>query len=481
LAPVRALAAVVAVLILVVAVAAGSAVAATTVGGTFATAPGAAVAYWTPARRAAAEPMSVLPVSPAGALGGSPLLGASAMSTGADPPTSASPRVTTSSVEGVDTGDSTLFPNRANGIVYGEYLIEGKAEDYQCSGSVIHSPQGDIVLTAGHCVIDPETGAVARRIVFLPGYREGEMPFGVFAASSFVTTPEWSSTAGTSDPDEAGDLALLVLAASTETGQTVEATVGALSIAFEQAREETYTQWGYPGESPYNGEILYSHTTPYAGGDPFYPAAERPIKIASDFTAGASGGPWTIGPASAPTVLSLTDYYYEGDPHHLYGAYFGSAARNAYEAAAGVVVPPVTTAVPTEPTVPAAATPAPTPAVSPPAATPTPTPTPAPSPATGSLRIVAAHARSTQGEATIVVHLGGPGTLRLSGPAVRTVSVVAEVASNYRLAVSAKVGGAAARALRLRGSVTVGVGIRFTSPVGVRHTSRLVSLFTRPN
>jgi hypothetical protein len=148
-----------------------------------------------------------------------------------------------------------------------------------------------------------------------------------------------------------------------------------------------------------------------------------------------------------------------------------------YEAAAGVVVPPVTTAAATEPTVPAAATPAPTPAVSPPA----PAAAPATSPATGSLRIVAAHGRTTHGEATVVVHVGGPGTLRLSGPAVRTVSAAAEVAGNYRLAVSAKVGAAAARALRRRGSATVGVWIRFTGPLGVRQASRLVRLFTRPN
>jgi hypothetical protein len=442
---VRVLAAVVAVLTFVVAVAAGSAAAATTVGGTFAGAPAAAIARWTPARRAAAEPMSVLPVSAAG----------------------------TSAVEGVDTGVSTEFPNRANGIVLGVFRIDGHIEPYKCSGSVIDSPAGDVVLTAGHCVIDPETGAVAESVIFDPGYRETNKPYGDFAASSFVTTPEWSSTAATSDPDEAGDLAFLVLAPSVKTGQSVEATVGGFQVAFEQPREGTYTQWGYPADPPYNGEILYSHTTPYAGADLSYPAGERPIKIASDFTAGASGGPWTVGPASAPTVLSLTDYYYENDPRHLYGAYFGSAARKVYEAAAGVVVPPVTTAAPTEPAVPAAATPAPTPAISPPA--------PAPSPATGSLRIVAAHARSTHGEATVVVHLGGPGTLRLSGPAVRTVSVVAEVAGNYRLAVSAKVGGAAARALRLRGSVTVGVGVRFTSPVGVHRTSRLVRLFARPN
>jgi hypothetical protein len=144
-----------------------------------------------------------------------------------------------------------------------------------------------------------------------------------------------------------------------------------------------------------------------------------------------------------------------------------------YEEAAGVVVPPVTTAAPTEPAVPAAATPAPTPAVTPPAATTTPN--------TGSLRIVSARRRSTHGEATVVVHVGGPGTLRLSGPAVRTVSAVAEVAGNYRLAVSVKAGRSAARALRLRGSATVGVWVRFASPVGVRHASRLIRLFTRPN
>jgi V8-like Glu-specific endopeptidase len=478
---VRALAPVLAVLTLVVAVAAGSAVAATPVVGTFAAAPGATIARWTPARRAAAEPMSVLPVSRAGTLGGSPLLGAGAASASAGPVASASPSATPGAVEGVDTGDSTLFPNRANGIVIGEYQTAEGSDIYQCSGSVIDSPAGDVVLTAGHCVIDPETGAQARSVIFVPGYREEDAPFGVFAATGFATTPEWSSSAGTSDPDEAGDLAMLVIAPSTKTGASVEATVGALAIAFEQPRDQTYTQWGYPAESPYNGEILYSHTTPYAGVDSSYPPAVRPIKIASDFTAGASGGPWTIGPASAPTVLSLTDYYYEADPRHLYGAYFGSAARKVYEAAAGVVVPPVTTAMPTEPTVPATATPSPTPAVSPPPPAAAPAPSPAPSPATGSLRIVAAHARSTHGEATVVVHLGGPGTLRLSGPAVRTVSVVAEVAGNYRLAVSAKAGGAAARALRLRGSVTVGIGIRFTSPVGVRHASRLVRLFTRPN
>ncbi|HVW47666.1 MAG TPA: hypothetical protein VHA76_11470 [Solirubrobacterales bacterium] len=479
----RALAAVLAVLTVAAAVAAGSAAAAA-VGGSFATAPEAALSQWTPARRAAAAPMSALPLSRAGTLGGgaalgggatlgsAPTLGGPATAATSSAPTSAA---STSAIEGTDTGESTLFPNRANGTVYGKYVVDGESEYYQCSGSVIDSPQGDLVLTAGHCVIDPETGVAASWVIFVPGYREGAEPYGAFAASSWVTTPEWTSTAGTLDPDEAGDLAFLVLADSTTTGASVEATVGSLAIAFERSREQVYTQWGYPGEAPYDGQVLYRNTAPYGGFDPIYSPA--PIKIASDFTAGASGGPWTIGPTSAPTVLSLTDYYYEGDPHHLYGAYFGSVARQVYEAAAGVVVPPAVTSGAGEPAVPSESTPAP--AVTAPSSASTPVasaPAAAPPAATGSLHIVATRGRSTHGEATVIVHVGGPGMLRLSGPAVRTVSVVADVAGNYRLGVSARPGGKAARALGRRGSAAVGIWIRFASPVGVRHASRLVRL-----
>jgi hypothetical protein len=325
-------------------------------------------------------------------------------------------------------------------------------------------------------VIDAETGEVAHSVIFIPGYREKSEPFGVFAARGWVTTPEWSDTAGTAVPDESGDLAMLVVAPETTNAPSVEATVGALSIAFEQPREQTYTQWGYPGVAPYpEGEILYSHTTPYAGADPFYPQAVAPIKIASDFTEGASGGPWTVGPTSASTVLSLTDYFYKFDPHHLYGAYFGTAARQVYEAATGLVVPPVTTAT-TEPVVPPSTAPTPAP-------TPSPTPVVSPPPASASsstasasLRILASHVRSTHGEATVVVHVGGPGTLRLSGAAVRTVSVTADLAGNYRIGVSVKPRSAAMRALLRRGSATVGVWVRFAGPAGVRHASRLVRL-----
>lgn len=454
----RALAGVLAVLIIATAAAgAESADAAVAARGSFSGSPAAAFSRWTGARRRAAEPLSVLGLPGPTSLRRSPLI----EEAGAAPTASAS----TAGVEGIDTGNSTLFPNRANGTVYGEYVTPGETEFYQCSGSVIESPRGDVVLTAGHCVIDPETGTAARSVIFVPGYRETKEPYGAWAATSWVTTPEWASTAGGSDPDEGGDLALLVTA-DNSAGASVQETVGALGIGFEQAREQTYTQWGYPGEAPYNGEILYSHTTPYAGSDPFYSPA--PLKIASDFTAGASGGPWTIGPSTAPEVLSVTDYYYEGDRHHLYGAYFGAAARHAYETATGLAV----AAGPGPggaPVVPASAVPAPTPSVA--------TPAPDTSPSTvPSLRIRAVHRRPGRAGATVTVSVGGPGELRLSGPAVRTITLSAGAAGVYSLPVSAKPGGSAARTLRRRGSATAGVWIRFTTSAGIRQASRLIRL-----
>jgi len=183
----------------------------------------AALSHWTRPRREGAEPLSVLTL----------------------PGTTSGSEVK----EGVDTGESTLFPNRANGKVYGIYEIHKglkiEVEEYECSGSVIDSAGGDVVLTAGHCVIDPETGTVAREVVFVPGYREGTTPYRQWAATSYATTEEWADTAGSRDPDEAGDLAMLVPADDSE-GRSVETMVGALGIAFDQARNQTYTQYGYP-------------------------------------------------------------------------------------------------------------------------------------------------------------------------------------------------------------------------------------------
>jgi V8-like Glu-specific endopeptidase len=268
-------------------------------------------AFWTAKRIRQAEPLSVLTFSKPGGRVVEAGVG--------------SPAAADRSAHGTDTGDSNLFPNSANGIV----LFFYGPDEYQCSGSVVNTSAGNVVLTAGHCVIDPGPGTSATNIVFIPGHRDGAEPVGEWPATSFATTPQWQSTAGTGNPndaDEAGDMAMLTLANRPSDSATIQSVVGAVGIAFNQARSQTYMQYGYPAEFPYDGTRLYENTSSLFYNDPnFSPST---MGISSDFTPGCSGGPWLVG--SSPVAMSVSDYSYGSLPGYMFGPYFGSIAQNLF-------------------------------------------------------------------------------------------------------------------------------------------------------
>lgn len=289
-------------------------------------------AHWTRSRLAAAKPLQ-------------PILAGSSSST-ADTNTgieeSVTPselagtrphqdRATTSSVAGTQLS-GTSYPESTQGALFGAFDHNGHEEDFLCSGSVISSTAGNLLLTAGHCVIDPETGAVASWLAFVPDYHEGQEPLGVWAATEYGVTKAWSEGAERGTSDESGDVAILRLQNRESDGATIESVVGSLGIAFGQPRDQLYTQYGYPGASPYDGEHLYRETAEYQGSDnSFSPAT---IGVSSDFTQGSSGGPWTTG-GSNPVVVSLTTYSYEKDSGVLFGPYFGGEVKALYRKAAG--------------------------------------------------------------------------------------------------------------------------------------------------
>jgi V8-like Glu-specific endopeptidase len=432
--------------------------------GTFATSPAAALAHWTPQRRRAAEPLAI-PTLPGSSEDGAaadseplaPPAYVPAVSPGEEAPRPRlGPLATTSSVEGVPVGaaESTVFPNSANGVLIGEYVNGSSHESYRCSGSVVSSSAGNVVLTAGHCVKDPDTGTVASFLVFMPGYREGAQPFGQWVATEYAITEEWAQTAGTSRPNEAGDVAMLKVASSS-TAASVQATVGSLGVAFNQPRAQTYTQYGYPAEKPYNGKLLYSHTAAYAGDDDEPSFSPAPMKIPTDFTGGSSGGPWTVLSGSTPVALSVTDYGYKGEPGFLYGPYFGSLAQHVYELITGTFEP-----------------------VPPPSPAPASSPAP-PAPAPVSLRLLGISHDRGSGTATVRVAVSGAGTLRLSGGRVWTATRKATGPATLSVRVRAR--GGAAGDLREEGSVAVGVRLSFTATAGGTATrSRLLRLTARP-
>lgn len=70
---------------------------------------------------------------------------------------------------------------------------EDADQDHHCSASVVHSPGGDLVATAAHCVYRGVLG-FRTNLVFAPGYRDGTAPYGVWVPTRIDVAPAGSRT-----------------------------------------------------------------------------------------------------------------------------------------------------------------------------------------------------------------------------------------------------------------------------------------------
>jgi hypothetical protein len=450
--------------------------------------------HWTQERLEEAEPLPIItlpsPESPAPEAGVPDAPSAPQTTAASTAAVAGAVAGQTSALEGVEiaAAESTLFPNSANGKLFGAFEIrvgahEFKKEDYVCSGSVVEAPpdigsHDDVVLTAGHCLIEPETGTVTNsELIFIPGYRNGTAPYGIWHAEFFATTETWKKTAKAgSTPNEGGDLAFVSLQDNNE-DESVESVVGSLGVDFDEVCNQIYTQFGYPAESPYNGELLYSHTTAYAGADTNSSFAPEPMKIASDFTRGASGGPWAVGIGGIekpPTVLSLTAYGYASQPGYLYGPYFGEAAKKAYGAAFGQILPAgieeTCAQLPAPPEFPKETIP------TPPKTTPTPPPETTPPKGVVTLQVTRVRRRAN-GSAVLTAKVSTAGMLKLSGSAVRAESLDTPAAGQYRLVVAPN--GPTNRRLVQNGRAKVGINVAFSASGKTKRVSRAIQLSLR--
>src|SRR5579859_994114 len=90
--------------------------------------------------------------------------------------------VTTSSTAEQLTGTSTA----AVGALF--TTSNGKLGSHFCTASVVHSPHGDLAVTAAHCV----TG-MSGVIVFAPAYHTGTTPYGTWQVTKVYADKAWTS------------------------------------------------------------------------------------------------------------------------------------------------------------------------------------------------------------------------------------------------------------------------------------------------
>jgi hypothetical protein len=167
----------------------------------------------------------------------------------------------------------------SNGLPQVGALFAGSSDQglHFCTASVVHSPHGDVIATAAHCL-----GGTGVGLLFVPGYHDGMAPYGMWSVTAAYVDPRWSS-----DHDPMTDYAFLTVAAQTRGGRRValEQVVGSDQLAVGQPFTTPVTVVAYPGRvggrAIMCSTITYAHQG-YAGFD------------CGGFVGGTSGSPWLM-------------------------------------------------------------------------------------------------------------------------------------------------------------------------------------------
>ncbi|MGA7133068.1 MAG: trypsin-like peptidase domain-containing protein [Mycobacterium sp.] len=157
----------------------------------------------------------------------------------------------------------------------GAVFLSGSSDLHACTGSVLHSAAGNLVLTAAHCL---SPGAPAR---FVPGFARKATADDLWTVDALYLDPRWLA-----DKDPLADYAIARV--SRPGGGSVEGLVGsALSLGSAPARGSRVNVVAYPagvGGLPIGCQASIGIS---AGGYPELPCA--------GLVDGTSGAPWISG------------------------------------------------------------------------------------------------------------------------------------------------------------------------------------------
>ena len=195
----------------------------------------------------------------------------------------------------------------------------GQLGQHFCTASVVDSPGGDLAITAAHCV----TGT-SGIIEFVPGYDNGNKPYGVWTVTKVYVDQAWTSSAS---PDD--DFAFLRIGLP-GSGVPIEDETGAEQLAAgTPASGEMVQVIGYPNSSDQPVTCRNWLHEPMAGQLEF---------DCGGYTDGTSGGPF-LSEVNQRTgqgmVIGVIGGYQQGGftPQVSYSAVLGASAEALYKTA----------------------------------------------------------------------------------------------------------------------------------------------------
>lgn len=219
------------------------------------------------------------------------------------------------------------WPHSTHGRVFFTHGQWGT--NHSCSATVVNASNRNTVWTAGHCVHSGgRDGAWHRNWVFIPAYRDGSAPFGMWSARRL-----WSLWGWVGNNNIRYDLGAVEL--NTRWGWRVQYSTGGQGLRANWPRNMWYTSFGYPAAWPFNGQRMIRCVAPWATNDGPWPwIGPRTMGKGCDVTGGASGGGWLTSWSQGGGYLqSVHSYKYWHQPEAVYGPYHGIGAWNLYWAA----------------------------------------------------------------------------------------------------------------------------------------------------
>ena len=151
------------------------------------------------------------------------------------------------------------------------YIAFGDQFNFVCSATVVNSRTGNVVATAAHCLVDTETGELAKNALFVPDdYDNGrDQPHGAWSAVDMVVPSTFIDGVKKSNTDIEGDgwtydFGFLVM--EEQDGSPIQEVTGAMGIAFG-VPTKTLISTGYPAAGQFDGsKRFFCSTTGFEHG-----------------------------------------------------------------------------------------------------------------------------------------------------------------------------------------------------------------------
>jgi V8-like Glu-specific endopeptidase len=213
------------------------------------------------------------------------------------------------------TAKARTFPGTPT---VGALFDSAGSKKHFCSASVVASPEGDVLMTAAHCI-----QGSAKGLSFAPGFHHGDSPFGRWEVTGAYFDPQWIAS-----QSQTRDYAFLTVAPRMIAGVSTEiqTITGANALSAGATKGETVSVPAYPaGEA--NDPINCTSKVYFEGVFPAFNC--------NPYVGGTSGSPWLAATPEGIEIVGLIAGLHQGGcyTYTSYSPPLGTHARAAYERA----------------------------------------------------------------------------------------------------------------------------------------------------